>query len=71
MFRTADQLLSQDDYTGHLVSLGGVDWNVATSSVLARLQLPVVQVNDWDKRRGAYFEVTEDDGRKVPHRPRS
>jgi hypothetical protein len=68
-FRTADQL-SPDDYTGHLVSLGGVDWNVATSSALARLQLPVVQVNEWDKPGGAYFEVTEEDGRRVPHRPR-
>jgi hypothetical protein len=47
-----------------------VDWNVATSSVLGRLQLPVLQVNDWDKEGGAYFEVTEDDGRKVAHRPR-
>jgi hypothetical protein len=47
-----------------------VDWNVATSSVLARLQLPVVQVNEWNKDGGAYFEVTEDDGHKVPHRPR-
>jgi hypothetical protein len=68
-FRTADQL-SEDDYTGHLVSLGGVDWNVATSTALARLQLPVVQVNEWDKQGGAYFEVTEQDGRRVPHRPR-
>jgi hypothetical protein len=68
-FRTADQLES-DIYTGHLVLLGGVDWNVATSSVLARLQLPVVQVNDWGKEGGAYWEVTEDDGRKVAHRPR-
>ena len=68
-FRAADRL-SSDDYTGHLVSLGGVDWNVATSSVLARLQLPVVQVNEWNKEAGAYFEVVEDDGRKVAHRPR-
>jgi hypothetical protein len=67
-FRSADQLRI-DDYTGHLVSLGGVDWNAATSSVLARLQLPVAQVSDWDKEGGAYFEVTEEDGRKVPHRP--
>jgi hypothetical protein len=67
-FRTADQL-SEDDYTGHLVSLGGVDWNVATSSVLARLQLPVRQANEWDKEGGAYFEVEEGDGRKVAHRP--
>jgi hypothetical protein len=67
-FRTSDQLTS-DDYTGHLVLLGGVDWNVATSSVLARLQLPVAQVSDWDTEGGVYFEVTEEDGRKVPHRP--
>jgi hypothetical protein len=68
-FRAADQL-SRDDYTGHLVSLGGVDWNAATSSVLERLQLPMLQVNEWKKEGGAYFEVTEDDGRKVAHRPR-
>jgi hypothetical protein len=67
-FRSADQL-GEDDYTGHLVSLGGVDWNVATSSVLARLQLPVAQVSEWDKEGGAYFEVMEADGRKVAHRP--
>jgi hypothetical protein len=67
-FRAADQL-SADDYTGHLVSLGGVDWNKATSSVLGRLELPVKQVSQWDKEGGAYFEVTEADGRKVAHRP--
>jgi hypothetical protein len=67
-FKAAYQL-SGDDYTGHLVSLGGVDWNVATSSVLGRLQLPVIQVNEWDQEGGAYFEVTEPDGRKVAHRP--
>ena len=68
-FRAADQLGS-DDYTSHLVPLGGVDWNEATSSVLDRLQLPVRQVSDWDKEGGAYFEVTDEDGRKVAHRPR-
>jgi len=69
VFRAADQL-SADDYTGHLVSLGGVDWNVATSSVLGRLELPVRQVGNWDEEGGVYFEVTEADGRKVSHRPR-
>jgi hypothetical protein len=64
----ADQL-SSDDYTGHLISLGGVDWNQATISILDRLQLPVKQVNEWDKTGGAYFEVTGDDGSKVAHRP--
>jgi hypothetical protein len=68
-YRAAGQLKS-DDYTGHLVPLGGVDWNDATGSVLDRLQLPVKQVGDWEEEGGAYFEVTESDGRKVAHRPR-
>src|SRR5262249_52804629 len=68
-FRAAHEL-RPDDYAGHLVSLGGVDWNQATSSVLERLQLPVKQVSKWDKEEGAYFEVTEEDGPKVQHRPR-
>jgi hypothetical protein len=64
----ADQL-SEDAYTGHLVSLGGVDWNKATKSVLERLALPVTQVSVWDKEGGAYFEVEKKDGSKVTHRP--
>lgn len=55
-FRTTDQL-SSDDYTTHLVSLGGVDWNKATSSLLARLSLPVRQVAEWSRPDGQYFEV--------------
>jgi hypothetical protein len=63
--------LKSDDYTGHLVSLGGVDWNKATSSVLARLQLPVKQVSrlDEDELGDAYFEVPGEDGQPVIHRP--
>jgi hypothetical protein len=67
-FQAAEQL-SRDDYTGHLISLGGVDWNPTTISTLDRLQLPVKQVANWDKKDGAYFEVTEADGRKTAHRP--
>jgi hypothetical protein len=67
-FRAAEQL-ARDDYTGHLISLGGVDWNPTTTRTLDRLQLPVTQVADWDKQGGAYFEVTEPDGRKIAHRP--
>jgi hypothetical protein len=67
-FHAAGQLLA-DDYTGHLVLLGGVDWNVATTSVLARLQLPVKQVGDWNEEGGVYFEVAEEDGRKTAHHP--
>jgi hypothetical protein len=66
--RAADQL-SRDDYTGHLVSLGGVDWNDATSSVLESLQLPVRQIGNLGEPEGPYFEVSEA-GRPVIHRPR-
>jgi hypothetical protein len=67
-YRAAHQL-EPDDYTPNLVSLGGVDWNLATISILDRLQLPVTQVADWQESGGAYFEVTETGGRKIAHRP--
>lgn len=53
--------LAPDDYSAHLILLGGVDWNVATRSTLDRLQLPVRQVNEWNKPGGAYFEVNGPD----------
>jgi hypothetical protein len=65
--RVASGLVS-DDYSAHLISLGGVDWNSATSSVLDRLQLPVKQIADWGELDGAYFEV-DWDGSKSRHRP--
>jgi hypothetical protein len=67
-FRAAHEL-RPDDYSPHLISLGGVDWNLATISILDRLQLPVRQINEWDGSEGAYFEVTGEDGSKVAHRP--
>jgi hypothetical protein len=67
-FKVARELTAED-YTGHLVMLGGVDWNEATSSLLDRLELPVRQAGGWSKDGGAYFEVTEEDSRKVAHRP--
>ena len=60
--------LAADDYSSHLVSLGGIDWNTATSTTLNRLQLPVRQIADWDAPGGQYFEV-EQDGKPVRHRP--
>jgi hypothetical protein len=71
VYRAADQL-SPDDYTGHLVSLGGVDWNMATSSVLERLRLPVKQVSRLgeDEPSVAYFEALGENGEPVIHRPR-
>jgi hypothetical protein len=65
--RTA-QRLDPDDYTTHLVSLGGVDWNRAASPLLDQLQLPVRHVANWESGEGA-FEV-ELNGRSVQHRPR-
>ena len=60
--------LDSDDYTSHLVSLGGVDWNTATTNALRRLQLPVRQIADWDAAGGQYFEVEVGDGAPVRHR---
>jgi transcriptional regulator with XRE-family HTH domain len=55
----ADADLVEDDYTTHLVLLGGVDWNIATRRVLAELGLPTRQVSFIDKPGDAEFEVTE------------
>jgi hypothetical protein len=67
-YRTAERRAA-DDYTTHLVSLGGVDWNRATVSLLDELQLPVRQVARDSPEEVAYFEV-EDDGHTVRHQPR-
>lgn len=66
-YRTA-QRLQPDNYTTHLVSLGGVDWNRATVSLLTQLQLPVRQVARDSPEEVAYFEV-EDNGQTVRHQP--
>jgi transcriptional regulator with XRE-family HTH domain len=58
--------LTSDEYQSHLVLLGGVDWNTATTNVLDKLQLPVRQIADWSKSDGQYFEV-EENGKKVRH----
>jgi transcriptional regulator with XRE-family HTH domain len=65
--RTNDKLVP-DDYTSHLATLGGLDWNTATRSLLDRLPLPVRQVANWDVEDGQYFEVTEGDKRLL-YRP--
>ena len=66
--RTADKLTS-DDYTSHLISLGGVDWNSITSTTMQRLPLPVQQIADWDTPGEQYFQV-EENGEIVKHKPR-
>lgn len=62
--RIAD-LLTPDEFTSHLISLGGIDWNAATSTLLEDLQLPVRQIAYWGTGGAAddvYFE--SDDGQK-------
>jgi transcriptional regulator with XRE-family HTH domain len=65
--RMADKLTS-DDYTSHLVSLGGVDWNTTTSTTLMKLPLPVQQIADWDTPGEQYFQV-EENGEIAKHKP--
>jgi len=58
--RLADALV-EDDYTAHVVLLGGVDWNQVTRDILRRLHLPIRQVWSSQEERlydGA-FEVGE------------
>jgi transcriptional regulator with XRE-family HTH domain len=70
-FRLATDLLA-DDYTTHLVLLGGVDWNVITREVQSEIDLPVRQqsVNLDDPHRwDAWFEVGDGEARQQ-FRPR-
>jgi transcriptional regulator with XRE-family HTH domain len=58
-FRTAQELVP-DDYTTHLVLLGGVDWNVVTRALLERVELPVRQVARHAESQLGGFEVKSD-----------
>jgi transcriptional regulator with XRE-family HTH domain len=60
--------LTSDDYTSHLVSLGGVDWNTLTSTAMKKLPLPVQQIADWDTPGEQYFQV-EENGETAKHKP--
>jgi len=57
-----------DDYSSHLVSLGGIYWNAIASSALNELGLPIRQVANWDTKGRQYFEVAED-GTVIQYRP--
>lgn len=61
-------LLPPENYSSHLVSLGGADLNVVTASLLRRLSLPVRQVADWKEEGGQFFEVDDHPG-ATQHRP--
>ena len=60
--------LESDDYSSHLISLGGVDWNTITSTAMKKLPLPVRQIADWDTTGEQYFQV-EENGEIAKHRP--
>jgi transcriptional regulator with XRE-family HTH domain len=64
--RTAD-VLEEDDYTTHLVLLGGVDWNPVTADILRRAQLPVLLGDrpDDDFYGGHFMIVTGPDQGKT------
>ncbi|HET9142087.1 helix-turn-helix transcriptional regulator [Actinophytocola sp.] len=57
--------LTPDDYTSHLVVLGGVDWNQATAELLARMELPMRQEGREPESEVGGFEVVDRDERKV------
>jgi transcriptional regulator with XRE-family HTH domain len=60
-FKLATHLV-EDDYTTHLVLLGGVDWNLSTRRLLKALQLPVRQATRDDDAEDAAFDVRTDEG---------
>jgi transcriptional regulator with XRE-family HTH domain len=54
-------ILKPDEYTSHLVLLGGVDWNQVTAQVLHRINLPIQQQErEADEDTGG-FEVVENE----------
>lgn len=65
--RTADRV-RPEDFTSHLVLLGGVDWNTITAELLYRLDLPVRQTAREDEGIAGGF-VVDDDGREVTFSP--
>jgi transcriptional regulator with XRE-family HTH domain len=68
VIRTADRVRSED-YTSHLVLLGGVDWNTITAELLHRLDLPVRQlVRDDEGETGAF--VVDQGGRELHFPPK-
>jgi hypothetical protein len=58
-FRIASELGSDEYPATHLISLGGVDWNIVTSDLMTRLDLPVRQDTRPQHSNAGYFEVTE------------
>lgn len=64
-YRKATEL-EPDDYTTHLVLLGGIHFNVATRVLMERSDVPVTQFSTPGRR--AEYQVKEDSGDVVTHR---
>lgn len=58
--RTPAQV-SRDDYTSHLILLGGVDWNFVTKDLLNRVELPVRQLGRPEEDDPGGFEIDDGD----------
>ena len=63
-FRTSEGL-EPDDYTSHLVLLGGVDFNSVTKDVIERVDLPVEQVGRAEDAEHGGFRVEENGRSKL------
>ncbi|MEV6236968.1 helix-turn-helix transcriptional regulator [Lentzea sp. NPDC051838] len=57
--RPGSSTLTPDEYSSHLVLLGGVDWNQVTDEVLRRIELPIRQVARAEDADEGGFEVVE------------
>jgi len=64
IIRTTD-LVEEDDYSAHLVLLGGVDWNPVLRDSLHRLSLPIRQRSrSGESAHEGFFEVGQGEHRK-------
>jgi hypothetical protein len=63
--RTGSLTLTPDEYTSHLVLLGGVDWNQVTAEVLRRIDLPIQQHRRQNDDDTEGFEVVQHGAREI------
>jgi transcriptional regulator with XRE-family HTH domain len=61
--------LTPDEYTSHLVLLGGVDWNQVTAEVLNRIDLPIRQLARAEDSDEGGFEVVQNEAVIKTFRP--
>lgn len=71
IYKTSQEsAVTTDDYSNHLMLIGGVDWNLVTRDLLRQIDIPVRQLNrDEDSDLGG-FEVTDEHGEPVLHQSR-